>query len=460
MAYDLNQNSKAVIIGITDCGETVPAAAGRISTQTGTAMEIFEQSRGNDKNASLISKVTRSGHNSTIEHTVFNIAFQNVSVTVEQFVIEFRLASFTVKSRRYVDFASLGCYTPRFGSKSLETRYREHMEYLYSEYAAFIEAGVAKEDARFLLPYSLYSNFYCTLNARELLHMLYSMLYGRGSEITEIRELGRSIYEQASKMTPGIFTDFENRRPSSPEKPYFDYKELPGAVRSNELTELISYTQYPAQCIARAALIEHTNLSEYSIDRIVAEPDECGKIIEKIAATRRPRALESVNFTFRLNGVSLSCLTHFARHRMQSIGIPSLLSTDRNRFILPPEIAKREDLLIRYRDAFKKTAILCNEFRTEGVSEDLLVYLQLSGTALDIVTTMNGRELLLFLKLRTCNRAQWEVRAYAVEMLKKLRKISPEIFRFYGPGCYTGKCPEGPLTCGRAAETAELFKNL
>ena len=33
------------------------------------------------------------------------MAFENVSVFCEQFIIEFRLASFTVKSRRYVDFA-------------------------------------------------------------------------------------------------------------------------------------------------------------------------------------------------------------------------------------------------------------------------------------------------------------------------------------------------------------------
>ena len=31
-----------------------------------------------------------------------------------------------------------------------------------------LEAGVPREDARFLLPYAFHSNFYCTLNAREL----------------------------------------------------------------------------------------------------------------------------------------------------------------------------------------------------------------------------------------------------------------------------------------------------
>ena len=138
MNDEFNTNSKAIIIGMTDTGERVPAASGRISTQPGTALEILELSKDTEKNASLISKVTRSGHTSTVEHTVFNLAFQNVSVLVEQFVIEFRLASFTVKSRRYVDFAKLGYYTPHFESKSIQNKYIEHMDYLYGEYQALL----------------------------------------------------------------------------------------------------------------------------------------------------------------------------------------------------------------------------------------------------------------------------------------------------------------------------------
>ena len=106
--------SGAFVIGVTDCKEEVCAASGRISTQNGTALEIFERSHDKEKNTNLISKVTKSGHTSTVEHIFFNLAFENVSVVVEQFMIEFRLASFTVKSRRYVDFSSCGYLVPEF----------------------------------------------------------------------------------------------------------------------------------------------------------------------------------------------------------------------------------------------------------------------------------------------------------------------------------------------------------
>lgn len=87
-----------------------------------------------------------------MEHTYFNLAFQNVTAVVEQFVIEFRLASFTVKSRRYVDFSDAGFFIP----EDADENYKSHMAKLFGLYSEFCEAGVPKEDARFLLPYCLF----------------------------------------------------------------------------------------------------------------------------------------------------------------------------------------------------------------------------------------------------------------------------------------------------------------
>lgn len=460
MTTEFNTNSKAIIIGLTDTGERIPAASGRISTQPGTALEILELSKDAEKNANLISKVTRSGHTSTVEHTVFNLAFQNVSVLVEQFVIEFRLASFTVKSRRYVDFAKLGYYVPHFSTKAIQDKYIQHMDYLYKEYEAFIEAGIPKEDARFLLPYSLYSNFYCTLNARELINMLYAMIYGRGSEFAELKSLGESLLEQAKHLTPGILTDFENRRPNCRDVPKFNYKADKELIYNQASVELLSYTPNASEAIAKYALIENCNLPTEQIDNIIADETEKANIIKAVISSKRQRALEASTFTFRINNVSLSCLTHFARHRMQSIGIPSLTLTDRRRHILPPTIAEKTDLKERYCRAFLKTAQLYDELKASGISEELCAYIQLSGNTVDIVTTINGRELLLFMKLRSCTRAQWEIREFAVEMLKQLRKADKTVFNFYGPSCFVDRCTEGPMTCGKPAEMKEIFEKL
>jgi thymidylate synthase (FAD) len=77
-----------------------------------------------------------------------------------------------------------------------------------------------------------------------------------------------------------------------------------------------------------------------------------------------------------------------------------------------------------------------------------------------IVITMNARELLHFFRVRCCNRAQWEIRTMAIEMLRLAKQVSPHIFKDAGPGCVNDKCPEGKMTCGKMAEVRGKFKNL
>jgi len=74
--------------------------------------------------------------------------------------------------------------------------------------------------------------------------------------------------------------------------------------------------------------------------------------------------------------------------------------------------------------------------------------------------TMNARELLHFFGVRCCERAQWEIREMALEMLKLVKPIAPTIFKDAGPGCLTAPCPEGTLTCGKAMEIRERFRNM
>lgn len=75
-----------------------------------------------------------------------------------------------------------------------------------------------------------------------------------------------------------------------------------------------------------------------------------------------------------------------------------------------------------------------------------------------IVFTMNARTLINFFRLRTCNRAQWEIRELAIMMLKEVKAVYPTLFKNAGPGCIEGPCPEGKMTCGKIKEVREQFK--
>ena len=63
----MNQ-SKAIIIVENREALRVAASAARISTQQGTALEMFEASSGDGRDLKLIGKVLSSGHKSVIEH--------------------------------------------------------------------------------------------------------------------------------------------------------------------------------------------------------------------------------------------------------------------------------------------------------------------------------------------------------------------------------------------------------
>lgn len=410
----------------------VTASAARISTQPGTALEIFQKSIGDGRDLRLVGKVLASGHKSLVEHQTVSIAFDNVSVLVEQFLIEFRLASFTVKSRRYVDFSQAGYVTPDGLSRDLRDRYDRRAQALFALYDRLIGLGIPREDARFVLPYCFRSNFYVTTNARELINIVCAMLYGRGSRFQEIFRLGLSLKEQFDAMYPGVLDAERENVAGCAAEPLPDAFARGTSVVGG--AELVSAPDAAGTLLNSAVQFSGRDVS---MDRIVCDA--------------RPRELEMLQYVFRVRNASLACVTHFARHRMQSpiFRFPVWALATGN-YVLPRTIRENAGACEAYEDAFRAQTDFAREMAACGLSREDCGYLAMSGHTCDILLAMNARELLHFFKLRTCSRAQWEIRLIALEMLKTLRAREPEIFRNFGASCYvTGRCPEGRLSCGK-----------
>ena len=449
-----NKNADAII-----------SAAGRISTTKGTANEIYIKSCNNDKeiNNNLIEKILLSGHHSVLEHVYFNLSFDNVSVFVEQFMIEFRLASFTVKSRRYVDFGDMGFYEPEFSkitiqfANRIENIYRQHMKYLFNEYNYFLSSGIPKEDARFILPYCFKSNFYCSVNARELIHILKEMINGKGTKYPEIVLLGNMLIEQCMKEYPYIINQIKNEKEC-----IFNAEDLKKYTKDNNSKEeiknditLLYFTDNPCKRICEAYALKK-NLPNLDIDNT-----ECQKtIIKEILKQNRKRELEQVTFSVRFNKISLAGVTHLVRHRMQSVLVPDFVDIcDYSNYVVPESIINA-GLENRYNDIFSKSSQIYHDLKELGMPLYDRVYLFLSGMTIPVITTMNANELFIFLKLRTCNRAQWEIKKYADELLYELRKICPVLFSQYGPSCFVyGKCPEGKMSCMKKTEMEKVYES-
>ncbi|PIE69953.1 MAG: thymidylate synthase (FAD) [Deltaproteobacteria bacterium] len=468
--------AKALIINYTPEPERICAASARISSTPGTATQIYTHTR-RENIGKLIEAVVRMGHKTITEHAVFTIAFENVSAFYEQFLIEFRLAAYTIKSRRYVDYTGMGFFTPdyRFSpgktaaeTAALKTEINTHFQFLFDAYQDLLQMEIPKEDARFLLPYAFRSHIYCTLNARELMHIIYASIRGRGAAYPEIKAMGEQLLAQATKILPDVFSLLDRVEAGREDKEARLGEILgPPAVDAyadaGERSELITSSENPELAVAAAAVTGHTGLStKAAIDRLNQDPATFDRVLDVVTTDRRKRELEQAAFMFRIRNLSLAGLTHLARHRIQSLMVPSFTQFGKSKtFVLPQTLIENRDAADLYTDAVRTNYQLFHRMLAEGLVPEDGVYLYNAGNVLDVITTMNARELYHFLRLRTCNRAQWEIRGIAIDMLKKLRSEAPRLFNRVGPACFMdGNCPEGKFTCGKAAEIKKIFGSL
>lgn len=438
----------AFILSETKNGERIVSCGGRISTRPGTAVELYKKATDKQKNLNLVTKVVASGHKTILEHHYFNIAFNNVSIFTEQYLIEFRLASYTIKSGRYVNFSKAGFNLPDEFTDEQKSLIKTHYKKMFKLYDKFVSAGVPVEDARFILPYGLKTNIYMSCNARELVHVICTMIYGRGKHYSEIYELGMQLKSQFDERYPGLI--------ESNEKLYTE--DLSNVITpSLSACKNITYVNHTANLLTKTTGAKET-LDEYA--------KFCGydkfDFATALKDDKLSKLLEHFNYTFKVNDFALIILKHYTRHRMQALSTsPIFEMANINRFVMPETISSVPELKADFEKAIKDNRKLFNKLVAMNLNPYLAIYVTPHATAINFVTTINARELLHFCNLRTCNRAQWEIRNLATSMLKQLKLNDPEMFAGFGPSCFTfGVCPEGRLCCGKQAEMKEKFSKV
>lgn len=205
---------------------------------------------------------------------------------------------------------------------------------------------------------------------------------------------------------------------------------------------LISYTENP-EYIAGMAAATCTRSNNY------------GSALLHAMDGGHESVLEHVSFTFRIEGVSRVLLAQLTRHRIASYSVESQRYCDMTnfKFVLPPSVQENPGAMRAYIDHMEKTSELYQKLVECGVPKEDARYVTPQAAMTTIVMTMNARELRHFFALRCCNRAQWEIRKLADEMLSICQKKAPYIFGDAGPGCVRGQCPE-ERPCGhpRAGE--------
>ncbi len=238
--------------------------------------------------------------------------------------------------------------------------------------------------------------------------------------------------------------------------------------------ELISCTPNAEQIVAAAAKLCYASADISTVMEGLTK-EKTDKFLEMLTSLGHQSPIEHVSFTFGIEGVSRSLLAQITRHRIASFSVQSQRYVKENNFtfVTPPAIAEDPDAAARYQktmaDIFaayqalaatleeKYTAAGMDKKAAEKKAIEDARYVLPNACATKMMMTMNARSLLHFFHLRCCNRAQWEIRALATEMARLVKKEAPTLFRLAGPGCVSGPCTEGAMTCGKMKEMRELF---
>ena len=205
--------------------------AARVSTAGEQSLDEIGEDPA--RSAGLINYLARERHGSPFEHTSMTF-FISAPIFVFREFMRHRIASYNEESGRYrelkpvfyipskerklVQVGKTGAYTFEDGTpeqfdisvKAMKDAYL----IAYDSYQKMLEAGVAREVARVVLPVATYSSMYVTMNARALMNFLSLRTAREGSHFPsypqrEIEMVAEKMEAEFAKLMPLTYGAFE-----------------------------------------------------------------------------------------------------------------------------------------------------------------------------------------------------------------------------------------------------------
>ena len=230
---------------------------------------------------------------------------------------------------------------------------------------------------------------------------------------------------------------------------------------------LLRHSPNPEETIAMAAKLCYSPADITSLKDKIETKDQKA-FVEKLVKMGHMSPIEHASFTFAVEGISRACSHQLVRHRLASYSQQSQRYVSEESgfdYIIPPSVKEDKELknifisfMEQAQETYNSMVRKLNEkgIRGESANQDARFILP-NAAETKIMVTMNARELLHFFRQRCCNRAQWEIRQMAEEMLKLVKKAAPTIFHKAGPGCLYSPCPEGDYSCGKIKEVRKKY---
>jgi thymidylate synthase (FAD) len=187
-----------------------------------------------EASAGLIRYLMRDRHGSPFEHAVMTF-YVSAPIFVFREFMRHRMASYNEESGRYRQLRPVfyvpgpqrrlrqvgkpGAYTFADGTpeqrRLVDETVRRSCREAYAAYQAMLDAGVAREVARMVLPVTTYSSMYVTINARSLMNVLSLRTIREGAtfpsfpqrEIEMVAERMEEIWAGLMPVTHRAFQD-------------------------------------------------------------------------------------------------------------------------------------------------------------------------------------------------------------------------------------------------------------
>jgi len=205
--------------------------AARVSTAGDKSLEDVGADPA--KSEGLINYLARERHGSPFEHTSLTF-FISAPIFVFREFMRHRIASYNEESGRYrelkpvfyipskerklVQIGKAGAYTFVDGTPEqfdiTVAAIKETCNLAYANYQKMLVAGVAREVARAVLPVTLYSSMYVTMNARALMNFLSLRTAREGSHFPsypqrEIEMVAEKMEAHFAKLMPITYGAFQ-----------------------------------------------------------------------------------------------------------------------------------------------------------------------------------------------------------------------------------------------------------
>ena len=207
--------------------------AARVSTQGEQTLDTAQSgAEASDRDRGLINYLMRDRHGSPFEHNSMTFYVQAPIFVFREFM-RHRIASYNEESGRYrelrpvfyvpgpdrnlVQVGKPGAYDFLPGSPEQTELVTDEVRAVatraFESYQRMLEAGVAREVARIVLPLTIYSSMYVTVNARSLMNFLSLRTKREGTQFPsfpqrEIEMCAEKMEEKFAELMPLTYEAF------------------------------------------------------------------------------------------------------------------------------------------------------------------------------------------------------------------------------------------------------------